>query len=79
MMNCPEKTFALRLGYKKAMIYEIILLQLPILLMLMFLMINFAQDQRSYYPFIVMILIFPFMKLRRTIMQIKEPKLLDPS
>jgi 1,4-dihydroxy-2-naphthoate octaprenyltransferase len=58
MMNCPEKTFALRLGYKKAMIYEIILLQLPILLMLMFLMINFAQDQRSYYPFIVMILIF---------------------
>jgi 1,4-dihydroxy-2-naphthoate polyprenyltransferase len=73
-----KKTFALRLGYKKAMIYEIILLQLPILLMLMFLMINFAQDQRTYYPFIVMILIFPFMKLRRTIMQIKEPKLLDP-
>ncbi|MFC4688212.1 1,4-dihydroxy-2-naphthoate octaprenyltransferase [Epilithonimonas pallida] len=73
-----KKTFALRLGYKKAMIYEIILLQLPILLMLMFLMINFAQDQRNYYPFIVMILIFPFMKLRRTIMQIKEPKLLDP-
>ncbi|WP_313308110.1 1,4-dihydroxy-2-naphthoate octaprenyltransferase, partial [Epilithonimonas hominis] len=35
-----KKTFALRLGYKKAMIYEIILLQLPILLMLTFLVYN---------------------------------------
>jgi len=75
-----KKTFALRLGYKKAMIYEIILLQLPILLMLTFLMINFANSNQGvvYYPFIVMILMFPFMKLRRTIMKIQEPKLLDP-
>lgn len=75
-----KKTLALRLGFKKAMIYEIILLQLPILLMLVFLMINFAQSNQGvvYYPFIVMILMFPFMKLRRTIMQVKEPKLLDP-
>lgn len=75
-----KKTFALRLGYKKAMIYEIILLQLPILLMFTFLMINFANSNQGvvYYPFIVMILMFPFMKLRRTIMQIQEPKLLDP-
>lgn len=74
-----KKTFALRLGFKKAMIYEIILLQLPILLMLVFLMIHFAQNnQGNYYPFIVLILMFPFMKLRRTIMQIKEPKELDP-
>ena len=75
-----KKTFALRLGYKKAMIYEIILLQLPILLMLTFLMINFASSNQGvvYYPFIVMILMFPFMKLRRTIMKIQEPKLLDP-
>lgn len=75
-----KKTFALRLGYKKAMIYEIILLQLPILLMLIFLMINFTNSNQGvvYYPFIVMILMFPFMKLRRTIMQIQEPKLLDP-
>lgn len=73
-----KKTLALRLGYKKAMVYEIILLQLPILLMLAFLMYNGFQERGIYYPFIVMILIFPFMKLRRTIMQIKEPKLLDP-
>lgn len=73
-----KKTFALRLGYKKAMIYEIILLQLPILLMLAFLMYNRFQEKGLYYPFIVMILIFPFMKLRRSIMAIKEPKLLDP-
>ena len=75
-----KKTLALRLGFKKAMIYEIVLLQLPILLMLTFLMINFANSNQGvvYYPFIVMILIFPFMKLRRTIMKIQEPKLLDP-
>ena len=73
-----KKTFALRLGFKKAMIYEIVLLQLPILLMLAFLMYNGFQEKGLYYPFIVMILIFPFMKLRRTIIQIQEPKLLDP-
>lgn len=73
-----KKTLALRLGFKKAMIYEIILLQLPILLMLAFLMYNGFQEKGLYYPFIVMILIFPFMKLRRTIIKIQEPKLLDP-
>lgn len=73
-----KKTFALRLGFKKAMIYEIVLLQLPILLMLAFLMYNGFQEKGLYYPFIVMILIFPFMKLRRTIIKIQEPKLLDP-
>ena len=73
-----KKTLALRLGFKKAMIYEIVLLQLPILLMLAFLMYNGFQEKGLYYPFIVMVLIFPFMKLRRTIMKIQEPKLLDP-
>ncbi len=73
-----KKTFALKLGFKKAMIYEIILLQLPILLMLAFLMYNGFQAQGKYYPFIVMILIFPFIKLRRSIMAVNEPKLLDP-
>lgn len=74
-----KRTLALRLGFKKAMVYQILLLQLPILLMLIFLMINFVQKNTgNYYPFIVMILMFPFMKLRRTIMFIKEPKQLDP-
>jgi len=73
-----KKTFALKLGFKNAMIYEIILLQLPILLMLAFLMFNKFQEQGKYYAFIVMILIFPFIKLRRSIMAVNEPKLLDP-
>lgn len=73
-----KKTLALRLGFKNAMIYEIILLQLPILLMLAFLMYNGFQERGLYYPFIVMILIFPFMKLRRSVMAVKEPKELDP-
>ena len=73
-----KKTFALRLGFKNAMIYEIILLQLPILLILAFLMFNKFQEQGKYYAFIVMILIFPFIKLRRSIMAVNEPKLLDP-
>ncbi|KFC20694.1 1,4-dihydroxy-2-naphthoate octaprenyltransferase [Chryseobacterium sp. FH1] len=73
-----KKTLALRLGFKNAMIYEIILLQLPILLMLAFLMYNGFQERGLYYPFIVMILIFPFMRLRRNVMAVKEPKDLDP-
>ena len=72
-----KHTLALKLGFKAAMIYEIVLLQLPILLILCFLMYNGFQAEGSYYPFIVMILIFPFMKLRRSIMAVKEPKELD--
>ncbi|WP_379963681.1 1,4-dihydroxy-2-naphthoate octaprenyltransferase [Epilithonimonas sp. UC225_85] len=72
-----KKTFALKLGFKKAMIYEIVLLQLPILLILCFLMYNGFQAKGKYYPFIVMVLIFPFIKLRRSIMAVKEPKELD--
>ena len=73
-----KKTLALRLGFKKAMVYEIVLLQLPILLMLAFLMYNKFQERGNYYAFIVMILIFPFIRLRRSIMAVNEPKHLDP-
>ncbi len=73
-----KKTLALKLGYKNAMIYEMVLLQLPILLVLTFLMINQMQAQGKYYAFIVMILLFPFAGLRRKIMQIKENRELDP-
>lgn len=73
-----KKTLALRLGFRKAMVYEIILLQLPILLIFLFLMINFGQQHQNFYPFIVVVLMFPFMKLRRNIMAVKEPKQLDP-
>ncbi|MGX9985649.1 1,4-dihydroxy-2-naphthoate octaprenyltransferase [Soonwooa purpurea] len=73
-----KKTLALRLGFKNAMIYEMLLLQLPILLILTFLMINGLQAAGNYYAFIVMILLFPFAALRRKIMQVKAHEELDP-
>lgn len=73
-----KKTLALKLGFRNAMVYEIVLLQLPILLMLLFLMMNGFQERGNYYAFMVMILLFPFTALRRRIMQVKEHKDLDP-
>ena len=73
-----KKTLALRLGFKKAMVYEIILLQLPLLLMLVFMMMNGLHTQGKYYAFIFFILMLPMTALRRKIMQVKEPKELDP-
>lgn len=73
-----KKTLALKLGFRNAMVYEIVLLQLPILLMLLFLMMNGFQERGNYYAFMVMILLFPFTALRRKIMQVKEHKDLDP-
>ena len=73
-----KKTLALRLGFKKAMVYEIILLQLPLLLVLVFMMMNELHTQGKYYAFIFFILMLPMTALRRKIMQVKEPKELDP-
>lgn len=73
-----KNTLALRLGFKKAMVYEIILLQLPLLLMLVFMMMNGLHTQGKYYAFIFFILMLPMTALRRKIMQVKEPKELDP-
>jgi 1,4-dihydroxy-2-naphthoate octaprenyltransferase len=73
-----KKTLALRLGFKKAMVYEIILLQLPLLLVLVFMMMNGLHTQGKYYAFIFFILMLPMMGLRRKIMQVNEPKELDP-
>ena len=73
-----KKTLALRLGFKKAMVYEVILLQLPLLLMLVFMMMNGLHTQGKYYAFIFFILMFPMMGLRRKIMLVKEPRELDP-
>ncbi|AZA83811.1 1,4-dihydroxy-2-naphthoate octaprenyltransferase [Chryseobacterium lactis] len=72
-----KNSFALRIGFKNAMIYEMILLQLPLILVLIFLGINGFIQQQNYYVFIVMILLFPLTKLRRNIMSVKEPKELD--
>lgn len=73
-----KKTLALRLGFKKAMVYEIVLLQLPLLLMLVFMMKNGLHTEGKYYAFIFFILMFPMTGLRRKIMQVKEPSELDP-
>lgn len=73
-----KKTLALRLGFKLAMVYEIILLMLPLILILVFLGVNGFIKDGKYYPFIVMILVFPMTALRRKIMAVNEPKELDP-
>lgn len=72
-----KNSFALRIGFKNAMIYEMILLNFPLILILAFLGINGFFEQQNYYAFIVMILMFPLTKLRRSIMSVKEPKELD--
>lgn len=73
-----KNSFALRIGFKNAMIYEMMLLQLPLILILMFLGVNGFFQAQNYYVFIVMILLLPLMKLRRQIMAVKNPKELDP-
>lgn len=73
-----KKTLALRMGYRYAMVYEIFLLQLPLILMLVFMMMNGLHEKGNYYAFIFFILVFPMTALRRKIMQTKEPKELDP-
>ncbi|WP_304342717.1 1,4-dihydroxy-2-naphthoate octaprenyltransferase [Chryseobacterium koreense] len=73
-----KKTLASRLGFKLAMVYEIILLMLPLILILVFLGVNGFIKEGKYYPFIVMILVFPMTALRRKIMAVNEPKELDP-
>lgn len=72
-----KNSFALRIGFRNAMIYEMVLLQLPLLLILAFLGINGFMQQQNYYVFIVMILLIPLSKLRRKILSVKEPKELD--
>ncbi|MCE3074548.1 1,4-dihydroxy-2-naphthoate octaprenyltransferase [Chryseobacterium gwangjuense] len=73
-----KNSFALRIGFKNAMIYEMILLQLPLILILVFLAVNGFFQTQNYYVFVVMILMLPLMKLRRQIMAVKSPRELDP-
>lgn len=73
-----KKTLALRLGFTYAMVYQIVLLQLPLILILIFLGLQGFFQQGNYYPFLVMVLLFPLASMRRKLLQIKEPALLDP-
>ena len=73
-----KKTLALRLGFQNAMIYEMIILILPPILVLAFMMMNGLQEQGKYKAFIFFIMVFPLMSLRRKMMEVKEPKELDP-
>ncbi len=73
-----KKSLALRMGFKYAMVYEMVLLQLPLILILAWLGLQGFFQNGKYYPFIVMILLLPTMGLRRKIMAVKEPRELDP-
>ncbi len=73
-----KHTLALKMGFKNAMLYQMALLQLPLILILIFLMINNFYQNEQYYAFIVMILLLPMTKLRRKILAVKNPKELDP-
>lgn len=73
-----KHTLALKMGFKNAMFYQMALLQLPLILILIFLMINNFYQNEQYYAFIVMILMLPMTKLRRKILAVKNPKELDP-
>lgn len=73
-----KKTLAIRLGFKNAMVYEMIILMLPPILVLIYMMINGLQKQGNYYAFIFFVMVFPLMSLRRKMMEVKEPKELDP-
>lgn len=72
-----KHTFALKLGFKHAMVYEIILLQLPLIIMLAFMFINKLHETNHYYAFLFFILMLPLMAIRRKIMEVKEPHELD--
>lgn len=73
-----KKSLALRMGFTYAMVYEMVLLQLPLILILAWLGLQGFFQSGKYYPFIVMILLLPTMALRRKIMAVKEPRELDP-
>lgn len=73
-----KNSFALRIGFKYAMVYEIVLLQLPLIFILIFLCLQGFLQTQQYYVFIVMILLLPVMKVRRQIMAVKNPCELDP-
>ena len=73
-----KKTLALRLGFKNAMIYEMVILMLPPILVLIYMFLEGLEEQGKYYAFIFFITVFPLTALRRKMMEVKEPKELDP-
>ena len=72
-----KKTLALRLGFKNAMIYEMVILMLPPILVLIYMFLEGLEEQGKYYAFIFFITVFPLTALRRKMMEVKEPKELD--
>jgi len=69
-----KHTLALRLGFKNAIIYEIVLLHLPLILVLIYMMLN---EIRNYYAYIFVILFFPMMAIRRRLLEVKESREID--
>ncbi|MCB9202447.1 MAG: 1,4-dihydroxy-2-naphthoate octaprenyltransferase [Flavobacteriales bacterium] len=71
-----KKTLAVKMGLKYAKIYEIVLLNLPFFLTLIYILIEFPP--LNYYYMLFLLLIFVFAPLRREILYINEPKKFDP-
>lgn len=68
-------TLALKMGFKNAIIYQMILMNLPFVLLLTFLLVQNIQD---YKAFIFLVLYLPTTAVRRKILETKIPKELDP-
>jgi len=78
-----KKTLALRLGYQNAKYYQMVLMNLPFILCLIFLLIHQnefivkLESWSSLKPFLFFILFIPNTILRRKILYTKNPKDLD--
>ncbi len=70
-----KHTLALKIGFKNAIIYQMVLMNLPFVLMLTYLLVSGVNN---YKAFIFLILFLPATAIRRKIMETKIPKDLDP-
>lgn len=78
-----KKTLALRMGFTYAKYYQLLLINFPFILCLIFLVIHQnaftvkAENLSSLAPFMFFILFIPATQLRRKILAVKDPKQLD--
>lgn len=76
-------TFALRIGFQNAKYYQLLLMNLPFILCLVFLLINKEtisiqlENLESLKPFIFFLLFIPTTIIRRKILYTKDPQKLD--
>jgi 1,4-dihydroxy-2-naphthoate polyprenyltransferase len=70
-----KRTLALKLGFKKAVVYQAVVMQLPHLLLLTFVLQQGIQNFRAY---LFMVLMLPLVKMRRELFAIQQPQQFDP-